>query len=133
MTGRGGTRTSREVIEVLAIHHALRRALHVVQIDDRIEVDRAHGLLGHGALVREMKWSRVQLPTNKTYTEYVEISKCNREYVESICLVCHKNLCMQLKALKSQEPYDRYRSAHSFEASADRDTGSPPRQEAVFA
>mmetsp|Transcript_9804 Transcript_9804/g.44700 ORF Transcript_9804/g.44700 Transcript_9804/m.44700 type:complete len:233 (-) Transcript_9804:1129-1827(-) len=31
--------------------------------------------------------------------------------------------------------YDRYRyrSAHSFEASADRDTGSPPRQEAVFA
>ena len=71
MTGRGGPRTSREVIEVLAVHHALRRALHVVQIDDRIEVDRAHGLLGHGALVREMKWSRVQLPTNKTYTEYV--------------------------------------------------------------
>ena len=50
MTGRGGPRTSREVIEVLAVHHALRRALHVVQIDHRIEVDRTHGLLGHGGL-----------------------------------------------------------------------------------
>ena len=130
MTGRGGPRTSREVIEVLAVHHALRRALHVVQINHRIEVDRTHGLLGHRA---RNEMVRDTFPTNKTYTEYVEMSKCNREYVESICLVCHKNLCMQLKALKSQEPYDRYRSAHSFEASADRDTGSPPRQEAVFA
>jgi hypothetical protein len=77
---------------------------------------------------------RVKLPKNKTYTEYVEISKCNHEYA---CLSsCHKTgLKLLTKALKSQEPYDRYRyrSAHSFEASADRDTGSPPRQEAVFA
>ena len=81
MTGRGGPRTSREVIEVLAVHHALRRALHVVQIDDRIEVDRTHGLLGHGARSRARNEMRVKLPVNKTYTEYVEISQCNHEYV----------------------------------------------------
>jgi len=81
MTGRGGPRTSREVIEVLAVHHALRRALHVVQIDHRIEVDRTHGLFGHGDLRARNEMVRVKLPKNKTYTEYVEISQCNHEYV----------------------------------------------------
>ena len=133
MTGRGGPRTSREVIEVLAVHHALRRALHVVQIDDRIEVDRPTASLAMAPPLREMKWSRVELPTNKTYTEYVEISKCNREYVKQVSVQLSQNRVHETFDSKPSEPYDRYRSAHSFEASADRDTGSPPRQEAVFA
>lgn len=46
---RDGRRTSREVVEVLAVHHALCRALHVVKTHNRVEVDLAHRLLGHGA------------------------------------------------------------------------------------
>ena len=46
---RDGPRTSREVVEVLAVHHALCRALHVVETHNRVEVDLAHRLLGHGA------------------------------------------------------------------------------------
>ena len=46
--GEGG-RTSGEIVEVLLVHDALRRALEVVEVDDGVQVHGSHALGGHRA------------------------------------------------------------------------------------